>query len=275
MNSKNRDRTHKAIQKALRLLYFCVFAFAFSACGYIRISTLYTATSTDEPPTVTPTPRPTETEVIEWFPATNTPRPLSTPSPFPTVRQIPDTGDILVQEDFDNDDNWMTFRSAAGNAVISNHELTLGLQESANEIVSFSSLPQYGDYYLSLDVDLSLCSYYRDIYGISFRVKDSDNLYRWLFNCRGETRVERFYKGKLLVLSNWAENGGIRPGAPQRFSLGIAADGSDLKFFINEALIASAEDTVLTTGGYGLLASSDGYAPLTVSFSNFRLYQLK
>lgn len=254
-------------------LAFCFFFC--SGCASIRILALFTPTPTILTPTITPTPSETPTEVIEWFPASATPRPLRTPTAFSTPDQRPRIGKLLVSDSFEDDKNWQVFRSDAGNAVISHNELTLALQKSANTITSFSQLPQYDNYYLSMDVNLSMCAYYRDLYGVMFRVGDTGNLYRWLFNCRGESKVERFYKGQTTILSNWSENTYIRPGAPQKFSLGISASGSQLQFFINDTLVAAAEDTVLQSGGYGVLASSEGYTPLTVSFSNFQIYELR
>lgn len=234
-----------------------------------------TPTPVTPTPTETFTPTPAPTNTVIWFPATATPRPLNTPTPFPTVNALPKLGRVLLSDDFSDDRNWQTYRSPAGNAVISNHELTLALQNSAASIASYSSLPQMGDYYLSLNVSLSLCSNAADWYGVAFRIQDSDNTYRWLFNCLGQTRVDRVYHGRVYLISDWDINGAIKPAAPQKFSIGIAAEGSALRFYANDQLLIEAEDTIFPTGGYGLLASSEGLSPLTVSFSDFKLTEIR
>lgn len=233
-------------------------------------------TPTPVTPTTTETSIPTAvpTSTIVWFPATATPRPLNTPTPFPTVNALPRLGDVILSDDFSDDRNWQTYRSPAGNAVISNNELTLALQNSKNTIASYSSLPQLGDYYLSMNVSLSLCTNASDWYGIAFRIQDSDNTYRWLFNCLGQTRVERVYHGRVYLISDWDINGAIKPAAPQKFSIGIAAEGPSLRFYANNTLLKEEEDTIFPTGGYGLLASSEGLSPLTVSFSDFKLTEI-
>ena len=82
------------------------------------------------------------------------------------------------------------------------------------------------------------------------------------------------YAPGLLYAAKADINGVVKPSAPQKFTIGIAAQGSELRFYANDKLLASTEDTIFTTGGYGLLASSAGYGPLTVSFSNFTLSEI-
>lgn len=260
-----------------RLFLFFTFSLLFILTGcMIRVQPIE-----DTPTPITPTatetftPSPVPTNTINWFPATATPRPLNTPTPFPTVNALPQLGRVLLSDDFSDDRNWQTFRSPAGNAVISNNELTLALQNSAASIASYSSLPQMGDYYLSMNVSLSLCTNANDWYGVAFRIQDSDNTYRWLFNCLGQTRVDRVYHGRVYLIEDWDINGAIKPAAPQKFSIGIAAEGSSLRFYANNTLLTETEDTIFTTGGYGLLASSVGYSPLTVSFSDFKLTEIR
>lgn len=248
----------------------------FCGCSVIQIKPLFTATPlpsrTPTEAAVEPTESPTPTVV--WFPPTNTPRPLNTPTPFPTEVFVLDQGEVLLSDDFSVPENWQTFRSSQGNAVVSNHELTLVLQDSANTITSYSTHPLLDNFYLSLDVNLSICSYYRDGYGINFRVQNSDNQYRWVFNCRGETRVEKIFQGKTYRLTDWAANGAVRVSGPQKFSIGIAADGSRLVFYAGNQPLMELNDGHISSGGFGLFAYSEGYASVSVSFSNLIVRQL-
>lgn len=257
----------------LILMLFCLLA---GGCAEIRIQPI-SESPTPVTPTATeiPTATPVPTNTVVWFPPTATPRPLNTPTPYPTPDELPALGSVILEDDFSSENTWQTYRSAVGNAVISNHEITLALQNSANSIATYSSLPQLGDYYLSMNVSLSLCSDPEDWYGIGFRINDSDNMYRWLFNCLGETRVDRLYQGRAYEMDDWDINGAIKPSAPQKFSIGIAVQGSELRFYANNILLKTVEDTLFTTGGYGLFASSKGHSPLTVSFSDFTLYEIK
>ena len=48
-----------------------------------------------------------------------------------------------------------------------------------------------------------------------------------------------------------------------------------MRFYGNDSLLFDVEDTIFSTGGYGLVAASDGYSPLTVSFSNFKITEIR
>ena len=260
--------------KIKRILMFLMML-TLAGCAEIRVQPLV-ETPTPVTPTATeiPTSTPVPTNTVVWFPPTATPRPLNTPTPYPTVNELPRLGEVILSDDFSSDSNWQTYRSSLGNAVIANNELTLAIQKSNSMIASYSSLPQLDNYFLRVDVSLSLCTWNADWYGIAFRVADSENYYRWIFNCLGQTRMDRVYQGRVYNISDWDINGVIKPSAPQKFSIGIAAEGSKLRFYANDTLLDSVEDSIFPAGGYGFLAASDGYSPLTVSFSNFRLTQI-
>lgn len=260
----------------LLLIFFCLLSVLISSgCGGIQIRSIITPSMTVELTNPLSLPLQTATEEIIWFPPTETPRPLSTPTVYATLAMTPNLGDLLWEDDFSNEENWQTFRSENGNAVIANHELTLAIQDTESTIISYTTIPWQSDYYLSIDVKLSLCSYNEDAYGILFRVVDSDNYDRLLINCLGQTRVERRYKGEMLPLYDWAVNGKIRPGAPQKFNLGIWVNGSTLRFFVNDAFLYETTDAILTQGGIGVTAKSKGFSPLTVDFSDFKIYEIE
>jgi len=259
----------------LRIPFICLCAFICSGCGGIQIHSMITPSETAGPTGTAIVPSAAPTEEIIWFPPTETPRPLNTPTTYVTKSAFPKLGDLILQDSFSDEKSWQTFRSDQGNAVMANHELTLAIQNGKSSIASYAQLPYQADFYLSLDVKLSLCSYHEDSYGFLFRVGNSDNYYRWQINCLGQTKLDRRYKGELLPLNDWAVNGQVRPGAPQKINIGIFAKGSALKFYINKALLFESSDTVLPEGGFGLYAHSEGYSPLTVSFSNLELYALE
>ena len=272
---QGKSRFRKVTGKFVFRGFLCLQAVLLCGCD-LRIQPIEdTATPITPTATETPTPTPVPTNTVIWFPLTATPRPMITPSVMPTVNQLPNLGKVLLSDYFSSEDNWQTYRSPLGNAVIANHEITLAIQGADSGIASYSTHPQMGDYYMSFDVSLSLCNWNRDWYGVAFRVEDSENQYRWVFNCLGQTRIERVYRGRIYVLEDWALNSVVRPSAPQKFSLGIAANGSELSFYANDVLLKSVEDPTFTSGGYGFVAASDGYSPLTVSFSNFKLTEIR
>ena len=65
-------------------------------------------TPTPVTPTLTETPTATlvPTNTINWFPATATPRPMHTPTPVPTIDQLPRLGKTLLSDDFSDEEDW-------------------------------------------------------------------------------------------------------------------------------------------------------------------------
>ena len=248
-----------------------------AGCGNVQLVSLLDQTETSTVAVInSPTPVNTipPTETIQWFPSTATPRPLATPTTFPTQDMKPDVGKVLLEDVFQDDSLWQTFRSDEGNAVISNNELTLVIQNFAGSVASFADISLETSYYLSMDVTLPICSSASNVYGVIFRYADADNYDRWLLNCLGQSRVERRYNGQMLPLLDWSSNSQIRPGAPQKFSLGIRVKGNSLRFFVNDIFLFEVEDRLLSSGSIGLMVRSDGSAPITVSISNLTVYTL-
>lgn len=261
-----------------KLLFGMLIFSVMTGCDQVNIYSLMEPTETmnfQNQKTLIPTAIDSPTVTVQWFPATATPRPLSTPTAFPTKDMKPDIGEVLLEDVFLNENFWQTFRSDQGNAVISNNELTLAIQFSAGSIASFLDYHPKADYYLSVDVTLPICSDSSDYYGVFFRYGDKDNYDRFLINCQGQTRVEQRYGGKMLPLADWSVNGQIRSSGPQKFTLGMRIKGETLRFFINDVFLYETKDTLLKSGAIGLLANSQGVSPISVSFSNFKIYDLR
>ena len=128
------------------ILFFTFYILLFlSGCADIRIQPIVD-TATPVTPTATdiPTFTPVPTNTIEWFPPTATPRPMKTPTLYPTPDELPRLGKVLLEDDFSDPEHWQTYRSPLGNAVVSNNELTLAIQGSDSIIASYSTLPQMG-----------------------------------------------------------------------------------------------------------------------------------
>ncbi len=250
-----------------------------ASCGVVRIQSLFTPTWTPAPPTETietPTMTVTATKEIIWFPPTETPEPITMPTAAPTENMKPQVGKLNLEDNFSDEvPKWQTFRSDTGNAALANHELTLAIQDSNSSITSQSELPIFSDFYMTLNVTLSLCKDSNDFYGVRFRMADGENFYLWRINCLGQTSLLRTYRGSPLIIHDWTASGQVSPGAPQKFTIGILADGNYLRFFLNDLFQYEIHDTVFSAGGFGLSASSDGTEPLTVSFSKLQIYDLK
>jgi hypothetical protein len=185
------------IRATIAVLIGLLLLISVNGCRRIDIYSITEPTMTETIPIFTPLPSVTATETVIWFPATSTPRPLNTPTPFPTRDQIPELEQVVVEDGFADEEDWQTFRSDQGNAVLSNGELTLAMQNTVGAVESYGSLPWLENYYLTMQVTLPICSAPEDVYGVIFKAGDNENNVRIWFNCLGQTRVEARVKSKL------------------------------------------------------------------------------
>lgn len=257
------------------LFLFLLIGFGGSGCNIVQIHSIITPSLTlPSTPTKTLTPQLTPTETIVWFPPTDTPLPLNTPTVFPTVDMRPARDTLWFSDDFSSAENWDVFRTAEGGAIISNNLLTLTLQDAKSQIFSFSNFPPVSNGYMEMNVDVSLCTFPNDSYSIFFRTNREENIYyEWEINCRGETRVILVNRDRKTTIMDWSMNGLIRVGAPQKFSIGIHLNSEKVNLFINDQLLAELNDMRHMSGGFGLGLSSEGSYPITISFSDFRFYK--
>ena len=250
----------------------------FHLFGMILFSLLLGACSAElhEPlstPTITETPQP-PTATIIWFPATDTPTPTPVEIKTATPEQRPGVGELLMQDDFSVGTTWQTTRSANGNMVYGNNDLTLAVSAEKRGLQSFYTPQVPGNGYLEITANPSLCRG-RDTYGLLLRSQSENSYYRFVLACTGEVRVERYRNGELAVLQDWTTSGQVRPGAPVFLRLGVWMKDNELRFFINDAYQFSVTDPVFQDGQLGVFARTVDKPPLTVGFSDLQIYSIE
>ncbi len=224
-------------------------------------------------PTDTPSPTLTITATTVWFPPTDTPTAMPARIIQPTVDEKPSVEDELLADDFTNPAQWSTGQTAAGSVAFGDKELTLAVSQPKGALFSLSKAPLPENYYLEITVDLSLCKG-GDAYGLLLRASSPANYYRYAISCTGQLRLERVKNSQLAIVQDWTPAGQIPPGSPLLLKLGVWSAGSQMRFFVNDEYQFSASDPVFTGGVLGVFARSAGDTPVTVSFSDLRLYGL-
>ncbi len=111
------------------------------SCQRIELYSLAESTATATVWIVTEAPTLIPSATTVWFPPTATPRPLNTPTPFPTQDMKPDIGRLVVPDGFSDPGKWETYRSPEGNAVWANKEMTLAIHRTAGVVESYADLP--------------------------------------------------------------------------------------------------------------------------------------
>lgn len=216
-------------------------------------------------------PSPTQTGTIQWFPATRTPLPIPTVQMEPTREQRPGLGDVILSDDFTNASQWTTGENEAGTVSTGDGDLTMAMPVTKGMLISLRKNTNLNDFYLEVTSSLNLCRG-DDQYGLLFRASSLQDYYRVLISCAGQVRLERIKNGSTMFLHDWTYSGQVPPGSPLVLKLGVWAAGSDLRLFINDVFQFSTTDNVLPVGSVGMFARSSGQNPLTVSFSDLKVY---
>ncbi len=216
-------------------------------------------------PTDTATVIPTITATIVWFPPTETPTAIPTRIVEPTAEMKPGIGEEILSDGFGDQLQWRTGNYAAGNVVHVDQSVILAVQESKGFLISFLNEPLFDQFDLKVTTTVNLCRG-EDVYGVLIRAGSDWDYYRFLINCDGDARAERIRNSQTLPLQDWTPTG-IIPGAPVTNRLEIWANGTEMRFFVNDVYIFSVKDPIFTNGQIGLFARSAGETALTVNYS--------
>lgn len=217
--------------------------------------------------TATQTKTPSPSATIIWFPATSTATLAPTKPIAPTENLHPAVGEILLEDDFGQLDNWSLTAEAGGRIAQGKNELTLAVQDAKTYIASLNSAINIQDAWMETSANVTLCKA-ADSYGLLIRAGSAMDAYRFLVNCQGQVKLERLKFGRATTLVDWMQSGQVLPGSPQKVRLQVWIVKSELRFFVNEVFQFSMRDAIFTSGKVGVFARQAAETPLTVSFSD-------
>jgi hypothetical protein len=245
--------------------FFWIALLVLSACQPVPASE---PTPTLPPPTDTPTSAP-PTETIVWFPATATWTPFPTLVPSATPNPFPGLGAQTFADDFTDPAAW-TFAKTEGdggnNVILNRDRLTLAVNVPPAFIFSVNKSLALRDFYAETSVRVNRCAG-TDAYGLLFHSQGDYYAYRFVVNCKGETRAERMRGGEIMRLLDWVPSGDAPPGAPGLVKMGIWVSGAEMRFFLNGRYQFSAVDTTFKTGTLGFFVNAASAGGMNVSFS--------
>jgi hypothetical protein len=223
-------------------------------------------------PTGTPLPAdtPTPTATIIWFPSSATPTPVSVPTYTGTPEMSPGIGRPTLRDDFSDEALWDTAKGDSGSAAIAMERLSLAVQPGYYIASMRLELP-LDDFYAEITAQPSLCRG-EDSYGILVRGVGS-SFYRFALTCDGQVRAERIYGGTRLVIQEPVPSGDA-PRPPGEVRIGIWAVGSEMRLFLNGRFQFSVTEPTFPTGAFGVFARSAGTEPVSVTFSDFEVYEV-
>jgi hypothetical protein len=255
--------------KRLILALLCgLLGLAAAACLPIQAPLAHLPTDTPLPPTQTPT------ATIVWFPPTptTTPLPTTTLPITPTLDTRPVHGELLFEDQFSGDSQWSTGRTGSGTITLGNSELTLAVSRAGGSLTSLRSGTRLGNFYVEITASPTICRG-GDEYGLLLRTSPGGDFYRFSLTCDGQTRLDKFFQGKASSPQGLTLSGSVPRGAPSVSRLAVLANDKELHFYINGDFLFSVRDPSLVSGGLGVFARSDGDNPVTVNFSDLKVYQ--
>jgi len=231
------------------------------------------APSSAIPSTETPLPSdtPPPTETIIWFPPTATPTLKAFPTLTSTPEMSPGIGSVILSDEFSNDSAWDTATSDQGTAAISRNRLTLTAQPSFY-LASLRRDVAFNDFYAEITARPSLCRG-EDSYGIIIR-STGDSFYRFTLTCNSMIAMERIKNSVRLLMQEPIPSGDAPPGAPGQVRIGIWANGSEMRFFLNGRFQFNITDPSTPSGAFGVFARGAGDTPVTVTFSDLTVYNV-
>lgn len=222
-----------------------------------------------EPPI--PTDTPLQTPTIVWFPATATPTLLVFPTYTGTPEMNPGIGAEFLTDNFSDATDWDTASSNDGTAAISRNRLSLATQPGIYILSQRRDLI-LGDFYAEITARPSLCRG-DDNYGIIVR-NVGRSYYRIALSCNGLVRAERVNTRGIVPLHEPVASGDVPPGAPGEVTIGVWAVGSEIRVFLNGRYQFGFTDTSYSSGALGVFAFSQGTDPVSVTFSDLKIYEV-
>ena len=222
---------------------------------------------TDTPVPVTFTPEPTTTPTIVWFPPTATFTPYPTPVITPTPDLLDGIGRILLEDDFSTAEMWSLTSNPEGGIALSKNELTIAIKGGKAYFFSVREEPVLSDFYAEIIASPNLCKG-SDEYGLLLRVSESGDYYRFSLSCDSQVRLDRIIGSIASSPQPWVLSGDVPPGAPSISRLGVRAQGSEMRFFVNGQHQFTVVDPMLANGRLGIFARSTGANAVTINFSD-------
>jgi LysM repeat protein len=215
-----------------------------------------------------PTPLPSTPQPTPTIFPNPTPTPTITPTE-PVTDVIPDTGEIIYQDDFSVPDIWFT-------AIHANFRMEYAeggyriLNNTSNSFVSSVLNMDLTDILVETraeQVGGPLTGYY----GVACRWQDIFNLYAFVIGSDGFYGIARVQDGQLTFLGEGRTTGGpILLGQTTNRIWGSCV-GDTLTLFVNGQFLLQVQDTTFSTGKPGLVVATRDVSGTHVHFDDFAL----
>lgn len=207
---------------------------------------------------------------------TSTPTPLTPPTA--TVPPTPDpnegVGDIVFNDALDGTGNWYwSFEDDAASFGVSGEQKqlnTVAKQSGTWRFTISNDTVKVGNQQIRVNAHTNVCAD-ADQYAFLFRgttdpETNAYSFYAFKLRCDGSARLELMQGNNVTALVDWTASPAIKPGANADNAITIWANKDQMRFYINDQYVFSAQDTTLTAGFYGFLVYDRTNANMSVSW---------
>ena len=253
---------------------------ALAAC---RAQTQPAAVPTQPIPTNTAVVNPTTPVIIPTVtpPPTNAPEPTATLPPAPTatpaVPPTPDpnegVSDVVFKDNLDGTGGWYwTFEDDAASFQVSLEEKQLNGTARQSGTWRFTISPdtvKVGDQQIRVSAHTNVCAD-ADEYALLFRgalaPEGLYTFYAFKLRCDGAARLEILKGDDVTVIVDWTSSPAIRPGAGADNTVTVWAHKDQMRFYVNDQYLFSAQEATLAEGFYGFLLYDRTNGNMSVSW---------
>jgi hypothetical protein len=182
---------------------------------------------------------------------------------------VPDNALFLDQFDPISSGEWYLESDELGGSVIENNQMIMRV--NAPNTIQYTTLrePVFDDF--KLQVDLTLLDGTEAVsYGVLFRMNDRNEFYRFDITGDGRFMVEKANADGSWIqyLDNWKTVDSFEIGKDAWNTLRIDAIGSEISYYVNNALVYSMTDDSLTEGNIGLDIGTFSQTSASAAFDN-------
>lgn len=200
----------------------------------------------------------------------------------PTRTPIPEhrvgLGSPNYEDIFESDTGWETGASALGAVSRLNGKLVVSVQGPGTTLSSLSPVDALADFFAEIEIHSEICEL-GDEFGLMVRAggrgnPTQDSHYRFIITCDGAVRASRFLSGAEAAILPITPSADVLPGAPAVNRMGVSAIGDEFRLFVNDMQVFQLEDGEIHMGRIGVIVRARHGAQTTVSFDEFRVWDL-
>ncbi len=136
-----------------------------------------------------------------------------------------------------------------------------------------SDYPPLSDAYIQGVFRTGDSCHHKDRYGLVVRSPNSYEGYLFVISCDGMYKIFR-WNGGLLLLHDWERTMAIHTGGRQINRVGVWMEGTSLRLFVNNTLVAEVQDDKYTEGSFGILVGADATHGFTVDVEEVAYWHL-